>query len=134
MVAKSHLSCAGPICRRGWPLSRRPCELARPWPIYESAFRVRDRIRWSLKAPAAARYWAAPIRWRLKYGLRERKVRPLPMRTSPALLLIAVIASATSASAAIFVYPSVVELNGRNATQVLAVSAGERDVTAECTF
>jgi len=36
--------------------------------------------------------------------------------------------------AAISVYPPAVELNGRNATQVVAVTADGRDVTAECQF
>ena len=37
-------------------------------------------------------------------------------------------------SADLVVYPPSIELTGRNATQVLAVSLGGRDVTAECTF
>src|SRR6516165_9029655 len=37
-------------------------------------------------------------------------------------------------AAGISVYPEAIHLTGRNATQNLAVSAGERDVTAECTF
>ena len=36
--------------------------------------------------------------------------------------------------AGISVYPEAIQLTGRNATQHLAVSAGERDVTGECTF
>jgi uncharacterized protein YjdB len=39
-----------------------------------------------------------------------------------------------AAAAGISVYPAAVQLTGRNATQVLAVSAGERDITNECTF
>jgi hypothetical protein len=50
------------------------------------------------------------------------------------ILLVAVLLSPQFAVAAISVYPPVVELNGRNATQVLAVSAAGRDVTAECQF
>src|SRR5215475_9871823 len=42
--------------------------------------------------------------------------------------------AASAAAAGISVYPAAVQLTGRNATQVLAVSAGERDVTSECTF
>jgi hypothetical protein len=37
-------------------------------------------------------------------------------------------------AAGISVYPETIRLTGRNATQNLAVSAGERDVTDECTF
>src|SRR5215467_6618012 len=37
-------------------------------------------------------------------------------------------------AAGISVYPQAIHLTGRNATQNLAVSAGERDITAECTF
>src|SRR5215831_18812652 len=37
-------------------------------------------------------------------------------------------------SANLTVYPPSIELNGRNATQVLAVSLEGRDVTAECSF
>lgn len=36
--------------------------------------------------------------------------------------------------AGISVYPPAVSLTGRGATQVIAVSSGERDVTAECSF
>lgn len=36
--------------------------------------------------------------------------------------------------AGISAYPNVVQLTGRKATQVLAISTGERDVTSECTF
>jgi uncharacterized protein YjdB len=53
------------------------------------------------------------------------------------LLMMAVLSTLSVAgvwAAGISAYPGAVQLTGRNATQVLAVSAGERDVTAECTF
>ena len=37
-------------------------------------------------------------------------------------------------AAGISAYPPSIQLTGRNSTQVLAVSAGERDITAECSF
>jgi hypothetical protein len=49
-------------------------------------------------------------------------------------LLTAVVLIARPADAAISVYPPTVELNGRKATQVVVVMAGDRDVTAECRF
>src|ERR1041384_6342691 len=56
------------------------------------------------------------------------------MRISrPCCLALALLAPSAWA-AGISAYPSAIELTGRNATQVLAISAGERDVTSECTF
>ena len=49
-------------------------------------------------------------------------------------LLIFVLFAFPSWGAGISAYPESIHLSGRNATQTLAVSAGERDVTAECTF
>ena len=36
--------------------------------------------------------------------------------------------------AGITVYPPSIQLTGRNASQVVAVSSGETDITADCTF
>ena len=49
-------------------------------------------------------------------------------------LSIAVLWLIPSWAASISAHPEVIRLTGRNATQTLVVSAGERDVTAECTF
>jgi uncharacterized protein YjdB len=46
----------------------------------------------------------------------------------------ALFAARASALADISVYPPTVELNGRNASQVIAVTADGRDVTGECAF
>lgn len=53
--------------------------------------------------------------------------------TSKIFVLLAASAPAWGA-AGISVYPPAINLIGRNATQVVAVSAGERDITAECSF
>jgi hypothetical protein len=50
------------------------------------------------------------------------------------IVLLSLLFPASLAQAAISVYPPKVELSGRDATQVLTISAGDRDVTAECTF
>lgn len=55
------------------------------------------------------------------------------MKISAAPLL-AVLLFAPNALADLSVYPPAVDLNGRNATQVLAVTAAGRDVTADCSF
>jgi len=49
-------------------------------------------------------------------------------------LLAAALAMLPLYGAGISAYPEAIHLTGRNATQTLAISAGERDVTAECTF
>src|SRR5947209_8441959 len=57
------------------------------------------------------------------------------MRTN---LLIATLFALPSAfpawCAGISAYPAAIQLSGRNATQTLAISAEDRDVTSECTF
>ena len=50
------------------------------------------------------------------------------------LLPLAALSVAPAGAAALSAYPDAVQLTGRNATQVVTVSAGERDVTSECTF
>jgi uncharacterized protein YjdB len=54
------------------------------------------------------------------------------MMNKKALLFFALTVPAWSAG--ISIYPPSISLTGRNATQVVVVSAGERDVTAECSF
>jgi hypothetical protein len=54
-------------------------------------------------------------------------------RTLLAVWVLAIVAS-TNSAADLSVFPSAIDLNGRNATQVLAVTAEGRDVTAECSF
>ena len=49
-------------------------------------------------------------------------------------LLVATLCSVNCWAAGISAYPAAIQLTGRSATQTLAVSAGERDVTAQCTF
>lgn len=49
-------------------------------------------------------------------------------------LLIAGLCSLPFWAAGISAYPEAVRLQGRNATQTLAVSSGEQDVTSQCTF
>src|SRR5437016_4844041 len=49
-------------------------------------------------------------------------------------LLIAALCSLPCWAAGIAAYPQEVRLQGRNATQTLAVSLGEQDVTPQCTF
>jgi hypothetical protein len=50
------------------------------------------------------------------------------------ILLLAALLVAPNALGEISVYPPAVDLNGRNATQVLVVNAAGRDVTSECSF
>lgn len=56
------------------------------------------------------------------------------MRISDRCCLAIALMSPGAWAAGISAYPGAIELTGRNATQVLAVSAGERDVTPECAF
>src|SRR4051812_6057967 len=53
------------------------------------------------------------------------------MKTKLSALILLTI---SSCAASITVYPSTIQLTGRNVTQVVAVSSGERDVTPDCTF
>ena len=54
------------------------------------------------------------------------------MRLSRLILLALSLLVSSGWTAAISTYPAAVQLTGRNSTQVIAVSAGESDVTAEC--
>ena len=59
------------------------------------------------------------LSWRCRTGL---------LACLPTLLL------SVPAAAAITVYPPSISLTGRNASQLLAVSSGDRDITADCAF
>src|SRR5262245_55679608 len=78
-----------------------------------------------------ARFWASHIPYWLTRQREPLKRRYLPMKTEIVTLFAL---SLPAWAAGIAVYPPSINLTGLNATQVVAVSAGDRDVTAECTF
>src|SRR5436305_15139667 len=49
-------------------------------------------------------------------------------------LFASILFSLPALGAGVTVYPPSIQLTGRNASQVVAVSSGERDMTPECTF
>ena len=49
-------------------------------------------------------------------------------------ILALILLSKTTLAAEISVYPSTVQLQGPNATQVLLINSGQRDITGECSF
>jgi len=58
---------------------------------------------------------------------------PAPLKKAPRIVTL-IVASFPAWGAGITVYPPSISLTGRNASQVIAVSSGERDVTTECSF
>src|SRR5438552_13880624 len=86
----------------------------------------------ALDRPGGLSYMPGNIlSWRCRTGL----LACLPVRWDRRFRLSALtLLLSLPAAAAITVYPPSISLTGRNASQLLAVSSGDRDITADCAF